>query len=53
MVCMIVKTTREKELLIKMNWNIESDAECWDLLGPIQTWGKKMGNNYFVALLLV
>ena len=39
---MIVKTAREKEVLIKMNLNLESDAECWDLLGPIQTWRKEM-----------
>ena len=34
MVCMVVKTTKEKEVLIKMNLNLESDDKCWNLLEP-------------------
>ena len=38
---MIVKTAKEREVLMRMNLNLESETECVsDLLGPTQTWKK-------------
>ena len=38
---MIVKIAKEREVLIRMNLNLESETECVsDLLGPTHTWKK-------------